>query len=66
MRPEEGRLIRDFRVNSPADLELMQDLEPDRYAMGEDVGLNYLPFASAYGLREIMPILARGGPRGQR
>lgn len=61
VRPEEGRLIRDFRVNSPADLELMQDLEPDRYAMGEDVGLNYLPFASAYGLREIMPILARDG-----
>jgi hypothetical protein len=61
VRPEEGRLIRDFRVNSPADLELMQDLEPDRYAIGEDVGLNYLPFSSAYGLRAIVPVLARGG-----
>lgn len=61
VRPEEGRLIRDFRVNSPADLELMQDLEPDRYGRAEDVGLNYLPFSSAYGLRAIVPILARGG-----
>jgi hypothetical protein len=28
LAPERGRLIRDFRVNSIADLELMQDLEP--------------------------------------
>ncbi len=61
VRPEEGRLIRDFRVNSPLDLELMQDLEPDRYGTAEDVGLNYLPFSSAYALRELVPILARGG-----
>ena len=59
--PEEGRLIRDFRVNSPLDLELMQDLYPERYGTAEDVGLNYLPFSSAYALREIVPILARGG-----
>jgi hypothetical protein len=61
VRPEEGRLIRDFRVNSPLDLELMQDLEPDRYGNAEDVGLNYLPFSSAYALREIAPVLSRGG-----
>ena len=61
VRPEEGRLIRDFRVNSPLDLELMQDLYPDRYGMAEDVGLNYLPFSSAYALREIVPVLSRGG-----
>jgi hypothetical protein len=61
VRPEEGRLIRDFRVNSPADLERMQDLEPGRYAAAEDMGLNYLPFSVAYGLDEIVPILARDG-----
>jgi hypothetical protein len=61
VRPEEGRLIRDFRVNSPLDLELMQDLYPDRYGTAEDVGLNYLPFSSAYALRSIVPILSRGG-----
>lgn len=61
VRPEEGRLIRDFRVNSPADLELMQDLEPKRYGFAEDVALNYLPFSVAYGLEEIVPVLARDG-----
>lgn len=61
LMPERGRLIRDFRVNSPADLELMQDLEPERYDQAEDVGLNYLPFSAAYGLNEIVPILARNG-----
>lgn len=61
LMPERGRLIRDFRVNSPADLELMQDLEPGRYDQAEDVGLNYLPFSAAYGLNEIVPILARNG-----
>jgi len=61
VRPEEGRLIRDFRVNSPSELIQMQDLEPERYGSSEDVGLNYLPFSVAYGLREIVPIVARDG-----
>lgn len=61
VRPEEGRLIRDFRVNSPSDLITMQELEPGRYARAEDVGLNYLPFSVAYGLQDIVPILAREG-----
>ncbi|MEO6388471.1 MAG: hypothetical protein ABIT16_12410 [Croceibacterium sp.] len=59
--PERGRLIRDFRVNSPSDLIQMQDLEPGRYGAAEDVGLNYLPFSVAYGLTAIVPILARDG-----
>ncbi|HYD23401.1 MAG TPA: helix-turn-helix domain-containing protein [Croceibacterium sp.] len=61
VRPEEGRLIRDFRVNSPSDLIQMQDLEPGRYGAAEDVGLNYLPFSAAYGLQQVVPILARDG-----
>ncbi|HEY6817527.1 MAG TPA: hypothetical protein VI168_18475, partial [Croceibacterium sp.] len=59
--PDRSRLIRDFRVNSPMDLAGLQDAEPGRYGMAEDVGLTYLPFATAYGLREIVPVLARGG-----
>lgn len=58
VRPEEGRLIRDFRIDSPADLTRMQEQEPGRYANAEDVGLNYLPFSAAHAMREIMPILA--------
>ena len=61
VRPEEGRLIRDFQVNSAADLDRMRDLYPERFSGAEDVGLNYLPFSSAYGLQEIVPLLARRG-----
>lgn len=61
VRPDEGRLIRDFRVNSANDLVVMQELHPDRFGRSEDVGLNYLPFSSAYGLRAVIPVLAREG-----
>lgn len=61
LRPEEGRLIRDFRVNSPADLQRMRDLEPERFAVAEDVGLNYLPFSAAYGLGAVMPLMEAQG-----
>jgi hypothetical protein len=61
VQPEQSRLIRDFRVNSPMDLAGLQDAEPGRYGNAEDVGLTYLPFATAYALREIVPILAQGG-----
>lgn len=61
VRPDEGRLIRDFRVNSPGDLDRMQDLFPERFAAAEDVGLNYLPFSAAYGLDAVLPLLAGRG-----
>jgi hypothetical protein len=60
-RPEATRLIRDFDINSAEDLLLAQQADPKRYANTEDEGLNYLPFSSAYGLRALMPVLARGG-----
>ena len=59
--PEEGRLIRDFRVNSAADLAAMQESEPERYGNAEDVGLNYLPFQAAYALEDVAPLLAAQG-----
>lgn len=61
VQPEQSRLIRDFRVNSPMDLAGLQDAEPERYGNAEDVGLTYLPFATAYALRAIVPILSQGG-----
>ena len=60
VRPDEGRLIRDFRVNSAQDLLVMQEAEPDRYGMAEDVGLNYLPFQTSFALERITPVLASG------
>jgi hypothetical protein len=59
LNPERSRLIRDFSVNSPEDLALAQQAEPGRYGAGEDVGLNYLPFSSAYGMAALTPVLAR-------
>ncbi|MXO58960.1 hypothetical protein GRI89_05340 [Altererythrobacter salegens] len=57
--PERSRLIRDFAIDSPTDLARAQETDPARYEKAEDVGLTYLPFSTAYGLRSIMPVLAR-------
>jgi len=59
VRPEQSRLIRDYRIDSPTDLAAMQEAEPDRYGNAEDVGLSYLPLSTAYALRHVMPVLAR-------
>jgi hypothetical protein len=59
--PEIERLVRDFKINSSTDLARLQESDPDNYARSEDMGLNYLPFSSAYALTEIMPLLNRGG-----
>lgn len=59
MRPEDGRLIRDFSINSPTDLARAQEADPERYGATGDMGLNYLPFSSAYALHALMPVLAQ-------
>jgi hypothetical protein len=59
LRPEEGRLIRDFAIDSPTDLARAQEANPERYGASQDMGLNYLPFSSAYALRALMPVLAQ-------
>lgn len=57
-RPEQGRLIRDFEINSPTDLARAQESNPARYGTSEDMGLNYLPVSSANALRALAPVLA--------
>lgn len=59
VRPEQSRLIRDFRIDSEAELAAPQEAEPERYGYAEDVGLSYLPFSTPYGLQHIMPVLAQ-------
>lgn len=61
VRPELSRLIRDFRIDSEADLAALMEAEPERYGYAEDVGLTYLPLASAYGMQHVMPVLAEAG-----
>ena len=56
--PEQGRLIRDFEINSPTDLARAQEANPARYGNSEDMGLNYLPVSSANALRALAPVLA--------
>jgi hypothetical protein len=51
------RLVRDFDINSPNDLEQHLKNNPqlaDRYM---DMSLQYLPTASAFALRSVMPVL---------
>lgn len=57
------RLIREYSVNSKSDLDdyVMQHPEVrDRYM---DVGLRYLPTASAFALRDVMAVLAPASRR---
>jgi len=56
--PEQGRLIRDFEINSPTDLARAQEANPARYSNSEDMGLNYLPVSSANALRALAPVFA--------
>jgi hypothetical protein len=60
---EVKRLVREFDINSPQDLENHVKLNPelgDRYM---DMELSYLPTASAYALRDVMPVLAPANKR---
>jgi hypothetical protein len=57
--PEQGRLIRDFEINSPTDLARAQEAQPARYGSSEDMGLNYLPVSSANALRALAPVFAQ-------
>ncbi|HTX23476.1 MAG TPA: hypothetical protein VMD03_02365 [Steroidobacteraceae bacterium] len=55
---EVTRLIREFSINSPADLDQYLMMHPelaDRYL---DLQLNYLPTAAGFALRDVMPLLA--------
>jgi hypothetical protein len=53
-----NRLVREYNVNSPSDLEnwVMQDPIPRRKYM--DLSLHYLPIGSAVALRDVTSVLA--------
>ena len=59
-RDESGqvaRLVREFDVNSPKDLERLATADPQRAGRYVDLGLNYLPVGTGNALRVITPIL---------
>jgi hypothetical protein len=54
---EVKRLVREFDINSPQDLDMRLQLEPELADKYTDLELAYLPTASAYALREVLPVL---------
>jgi hypothetical protein len=60
---EVKRLVREFDINSPQDLENHMKANPDATDRYMDMELSYLPTASAYALRDVMPVLAPANKR---
>ncbi len=60
---EVRRLVREFEVNSPQDLERYLKRNPDAAARYLDLELAYLPTSSAFALRNLMPVLTAANRR---
>jgi hypothetical protein len=60
---EVRRLVREFAINSPQDLEQYQKLHPEEAERYLDLELAYLPTAAAYALRDLMPVLSTANKR---
>jgi hypothetical protein len=60
---EVKRLVREFGINSPQDLDHHLKLHPDLADRYMDLELAYLPTAAAYALRDLMPVLASANKR---
>jgi hypothetical protein len=60
---EVRRLVREFQINSPQDLERYQKSNPDAAGRYLDMELAYLPTSSAFALRYLMPVLASANKR---
>ena len=60
---EVKRLVREFDINSPQDLENHMKTNPELADRYMDMELAYLPTASAYALRDVMPVLAPANKR---
>jgi hypothetical protein len=53
-----GRLVREYGVNSAADLDAWIMDHPDTMGRYRDLDLYYLPVGAAAALRDLMPVLA--------
>jgi hypothetical protein len=60
---EVKRLVREFAINSPQDLEQHLQQHPDLADRYLDLELAYLPTAAAFALRDVMPVLAAANKR---
>jgi hypothetical protein len=53
-----GRLVREYGVNSPGDLDTWLMDHPEMVGRYQDLDLYYLPVGVAAALRDVMPVLA--------
>ena len=60
-RGDVDRLVRDFDVNSRADLEERMIADPELTARYADLNLGYLPTSSAQALRQVLPVVIASG-----
>jgi hypothetical protein len=60
---EVTRLVREFSINSPTDLQHYLELHPDMADRYLDLELNYLPTSAAFALRDVMPLLTSANKR---
>jgi hypothetical protein len=60
---EVKRLVREFEINSPQDLERYMKLHPEQAERYLDMELAYLPTSSAFALRSLMPVLTSANKR---
>jgi len=51
------RLVRQFSINSPSDLQQYLKQHPDEAGQDLDLQLSYLPTATGFALRDVMPLL---------
>lgn len=58
-----ARFVREFGVQTPAELDALRARAPERAARLKDMGLSYLPIGAADAMRSIIPIVASGGNR---
>ncbi len=54
------RLVREYDVNSPSDLDTFLMHHPEHLGRYMDLDLYYLPISSAYALRSVLPVIAKG------
>lgn len=54
---EVQRLVREYEINSPTDLEQHLKNNPELAARYMDLSLRYLPTSTAFALRNVMPLL---------
>lgn len=59
---EVSRLVREFDINGPKDLERVAVDDPERAKTYVDLGLNYFPVGVGNALRAVVPVLRRTDP----